>query len=125
MKEGKMWRSAVVLAVVLMTLAIAAAGSAKDIKERMRERLAEVVALKAAGIVGENNRGYLEFVSDQRQKVELVMEENQDRQEVYKAIAKQQGTTVDLVAERRAKQIADNALRGEWLQDSQGKWYQK
>jgi hypothetical protein len=44
---------------------------------------------------------------------------------VYEAIAKQQGTTLELVGKHRAIQISDKARPGEWLQDANGKWYQK
>ena len=53
------------------------------------------------------------------------MLENRDRKLVYEAIAKNQGTTVEVVGRHRAVQIADKALAGEWLQDANGKWYQK
>jgi len=32
---------------------------------------------------------------------------------------------VELVGKHRAIQIADKARTGEWLQDADGKWYQK
>jgi uncharacterized protein YdbL (DUF1318 family) len=51
--------------------------------------------------------------------------ENNDRQLVYDAIAKQQGTAAEVVGRRRALQIADNAKPGEWIQDAGGKWVQK
>ncbi len=51
--------------------------------------------------------------------------ENKDRQMVYDAIAKQQGTTAAVVGQRRALQIAKKAKPGEWLQDADGKWVQK
>ncbi len=35
--------------------------SSKAIKQRMIKRLPEIKALKDQGIVGENNKGYLEF----------------------------------------------------------------
>jgi uncharacterized protein YdbL (DUF1318 family) len=56
---------------------------------------------------------------------DVVIAENKDRQTVYNAIAKQQGTAAELVAERRAIQIAEKAGPGEWLQDGSGKWYKK
>ncbi len=67
----------------------------------------------------------MEFVGQQKEKPEIVTAENKDRAAVYEAIAKQQGTTVELVGKHRAIQIADKAKPGEWLQDANGKWYQK
>ena len=99
--------------------------SAQDIKQRMIERLPTITALKAKGLVGEDNRGYLQFIGKKKENEDVVAAENKDRQTVYTAIAKQQGTTVELVGQHRAIQIADKALAGEWLQDAGGKWYQK
>lgn len=99
--------------------------AAKEIKQRMIARLPAIKALKGQGIVGENNRGYLQFVGQKKEKEEVVTAENKDRKLVYKAIAKQQGTTAAVVGKHRAVQIANKAQPGEWLQDANGKWYQK
>jgi len=99
---------------------------ASDIKSRMQERLSTIVQMKSDGVIGENNKGFLEFVPGAASKMQNVIEdENGDRKIVYSAIAKQQETTVELVGERRAKQIAQRARAGEWLQDASGKWYKK
>ena len=99
---------------------------ADDIKARMQERLPTIVPLKADGIVGEDSRGYLQFVPGAAKKMQNVVDdENSDRKMVYSAIAKQQGTSPELVGERRAIQIAEKASSGEWLQDESGKWYRK
>jgi uncharacterized protein YdbL (DUF1318 family) len=99
---------------------------ADDIKARMQERLPTIVQMKADSIIGEDNRGYLQFVPGAAQKMQnVIADENSDRQMVYNAIAKQQGTTAELVGERRANQIAEKAGPGEWLQDASGKWYKK
>ena len=99
--------------------------ASKEIKQRMIARLPVIKALKGQGIVGENNRGYLQFVGKKKEKEEVVTAENKDRKLVYKAIAKQQGTTAAVVGKHRAVQIANKAQPGEWLQDANGKWYQK
>ena len=91
----------------------------------MKERLPVITALKAEGVVGENNKGYLEVIGANRGKAGVITAENSDRKEVYTAIAKQQGTSVDLVGKRRAKQIAKKAKPGQWIQDNSGQWYQK
>jgi uncharacterized protein YdbL (DUF1318 family) len=99
---------------------------ADDIKARMQERLPTIVQMKSEGIIGENNKGYLEFVPGAAKKNESVITaENNDRKAVYSAIAGQQKTTPELVGERRAIQIAEKAAPGEWLQDKSGKWYKK
>lgn len=99
---------------------------AADIKARMQQRLPTIVQMKAEGIIGENNMGFLEFIPGAARKNEdVVIAENNDRQMVYEAIARQQNTTAELVGKRRAIQIAQNAVEGEWLQDSSGRWYKK
>lgn len=111
------WSMAVVLA--------SHSAHAQDIKARFRDRLPEINQLKADGIVGENNQGYLAFVGGRREKADVVAAENADRKTVYESIAASQGTTADLVGRRRAIQIAKIAAPGEWLQDEAGKWYRK
>ena len=117
--------------IALFTLVIFTAegncfAGANDIKARMQQRLPTIVKLKADGVVGENNKGYLEFVPGAAKKdPNTVSAENNDRQAVYGAIAKQQGTSPQLVGERRAKQIGQKASSGSWLQDPAGKWYKK
>jgi len=96
----------------------------QDIKARMKARLPEIAVLKAQGVVGENNRGYLEFLGARRDKEEVIKAENADRQDVYGAIAGQQGTSAELVGKRRAIQIAEKAQSGEWFQDEAGMWHQ-
>ena len=91
----------------------------------MIERLPVIKALKDKGIVGENNKGYLQFVGKKKEKADVIKAENKDRKSVYGAIAKQQKTTVEVVGKHRAIQIAKKAQPGDWLQDANGKWYQK
>ena len=111
----------------LLCIVFAAEGfpSAQEIRNRMIARLPEIKALKTKGIIGENNKGFLEFIGQQKENQDLVAAENQDREKVYNAIARQQGTSVELVGQHRAIQIANKAQPGDWLQDAGGKWYQK
>ena len=122
MKKVYVAGSAILLCIVFAAGALA---SATEIRARMIARLPEIKALKDKGLVGENNKGFLEFVGQQKEKQNVVTAENQDREKVYEAIAKQQGTTVELVGQHRAIQIAQKAQPGEWLQDANGKWYRK
>ena len=115
----------VVAALVAGVFLMSGAAISGDIKQRMKDRLPEIIRLKAAGVIGETNQGLLAFVGDNRQKQALVDAENKDRQLVYTAIAKQQGTTAAVVGQRRALQIAEKAKPGEWLQNTSGKWIQK
>ncbi len=112
------------LAVLTAALSMTPAW-AESIKERMHARLSVIVDLKAMGVVGENNQGYLELLKGQTEKKEVVAAENKDRKMIYEKIARQANTDVKLVGQRRAAQIAEKATAGEWLQDAAGKWYKK
>ena len=115
-----------ILAVLLIGFfTLGAAASADDIKARMKSRLPVIKKLKSEGIVGEDNAGFLQFVGDKKVSADVVAAENKDRQTIYRAIAKQQGTTAELVGKRRALQIAKRAAPGEWVQDAGGNWIQK
>jgi uncharacterized protein len=107
------------LAIVFSSLSPA---WAQDIKARMRARLPELVTLKAQGVIGENNKGYLTILKAPTDKEALVKAENDDRRKIYSAIAKQQGTTAELVGKRRALQIAEKADPGTMIQGADGKW---
>ena len=113
--------------IILATIAIcllATVACADSIKDRMADRAPTITALKDQGLVGENNQGFLEIRSPQAQS-NLVADENRDRAAVYQAIAKKIGTTPDLVGQRRAGKLAEMARSGNWLQASDGSWYQK
>ncbi|MDJ0784134.1 MAG: YdbL family protein [Desulfosarcinaceae bacterium] len=98
---------------------------AQDIKSRMRSRLPDIVALKAEGVIGENNQGYLTILKAPTDKKALIAAENKDRRTVYNAIAKKQGTTPALVGQRRALQIAKKADPGTMIQGEDGQWRAK
>ena len=116
----------IVISLLLAGILVAGtAALAESIKTRMKNRLPAIVALKDKGVVGENNRGYLQFPSSAKEKEDIVNAENADRKKVYAAIAKQQGATLEVVEKRRAMQIAQKAKPGHWLQDEAGKWYRK
>ena len=104
---------------------LAATAWAQNLKSRMSARLPAINKLKASGVVGENNQGYLTMLKKQNDKKALVESENNDRREAYRIIAKQQGTTVEHVGKRRALQIAKKAKPGTMLQNANGKWYKK
>lgn len=97
----------------------------QDIKTRMHDRLPAILSLKSAGVIGENNQGYLSILKPPIDQEIIVTEENNDRRIIYEAIARKQGTTSELVGRRRALQIAEKADSGVWLQDDNGNWYQK
>lgn len=122
--KNKVYASTIsIILVCLLFSGVSAFG--EDIKARMKARLPIIVKLKSEGIVGENSAGFLQFIGNQKSNETVIAEENADRLKVYEAIAKKTGTTPEVVGQRRAKQIAEKAGPGEWLRDTNGKWYQK
>ena len=111
--------------VIVSFLFSSASAFGESIKARMKARLPVILELKDKGVVGEDKNGYLQFVGQNKEKEDVIAAENADRKKVYSHIAEQQGTTTQLVGERRALQIAKKAKPGTWLQDQAGKWYQK
>lgn len=119
---------AIFLLILLSGISATTAIFADDIqtiKVQMEKRLPLIVELKSNGIIGENNTGYLQYVQANRENEEVVNAENEDRKKVYAIIAKKEGASIGQVGSRRALQIAKKALKGDWLQDQNGKWYQK
>lgn len=102
-------------------------GAVKAAKGRMMARLRIILKLKAEGVVGENNRGYLELLRDRGNKGyrDVVSDENRDRRIIYQYIARTQGVSLKAVGRLRAKQIRERAPSGHWLEDDSGNWYKK
>jgi uncharacterized protein YdbL (DUF1318 family) len=113
-----------VLAVGLTT-AIAIAQDLGAVKARIAQRLPQVDSLKAKGVLGENNRGFVESRGGDAAAGAVIAEENSDRETVYAALAKQTGTSAEQVGRARAKQIAAASASGVWLQRDDGTWYKK
>ncbi len=114
------------LFLVVLTGVLLAAPTAQTIKANMKKRQPAITALLQAGSVGEASSGYLAIRGDLSAADKAVVEaENADRKVIYEAIARKEKTTVQLVGERRAKQISERVKSGTWLQDSLGNWKQK
>lgn len=107
-----------------------------EIKQRMKNRIEEIARLKAAHIVGENRKGFLEIVKmPQNSMAEVgmasdaitavVKAENKDRKTVYAALAEQVGTDVEQVGRLRADQIYKDAKPGVLLKTKDGRWVTK
>lgn len=118
-------RIMICLLTAVLVISFSLPAWAQDIKTRMKSRLPVIVALKAQGVVGENNQGYLTILKKPTDKKAIISAENQDRRKIYTAIAKKQGTTPELVGQRRALQIAQKADPGTMIQGADGKWRKK
>ncbi len=130
-KIGYLLKLFVVVSLAWPLLAVAQAVDLGQVQSSMRERLPRINELKQEGIVGENNQGYLAIRKEvpEEERVEqiaaLVKAENQDRKTVYTAIGRRQNASPDLVGQRRARQIAESAIAGVWVQQADGEWVRK
>lgn len=114
-----------ILVVIISLLFTCSTLYAASVKDRMAARIPAITSLKDSGLVGENNKGYLEFRTGKQADRATVSAENVDREKVYGAIAKKEGASPALVGQRRAKMIASKGKKGHWFQGADGKWYQK
>ena len=111
--------------LVFALTAPAWARSLADITQAMKQRAPIIGELKAKGIVGENNAGYLAFVSGAREEESLVAAENTDRKAVYAYLAKKENTSLSNVEKRQAIRKAKNTESGEFYQTEDGAWKRK
>ncbi|OFZ59525.1 MAG: hypothetical protein A2328_11750 [Bdellovibrionales bacterium RIFOXYB2_FULL_36_6] len=98
---------------------------ADEIKDRMVQRLPVIADLKTKGIIGEDNRGYLGFVSGNRVMEDIIAAENNDRKTVYGIFAKQQNTSLEVVETIQGARKAEKANSGEFYQNREGQWVRK
>jgi hypothetical protein len=115
--------------LLIMTIALSfvfcSAASADSIKQRMKQRLPQILDLKNKGIVGETNTGYLGFVTTRKEKQDVVAAENEDRKAIYTQIAKQQNVSTQFVQKRRAASLFADATKGHYYQNEAGAWIKK
>lgn len=111
--------------LIIVCLAVTSLAFSAGIKERMKQRLPAIAQLKAKGIIGENNKGYLGFVTGARAEEGMIAAENKDRKMIYSHFAKQQKTLVDVVEKVQAKRKALKAKPGQFFQNFKGKWQKK
>jgi uncharacterized protein YdbL (DUF1318 family) len=99
----------------------------KQVADKMRQRNAEVTAIKKTGAVGENNRGLLELhkpdaISDaaEKNRIQRVMAaENEDRKALYKEIVNintDQDLNVSTVEQIYAQKRLERAKTGDLFQ---------
>lgn len=92
-----------------------------------RDRYHEIQQLKQEGLIGENNRGYLELLKPSSAAAKAVEAENKDRRLIYQTIADQNGLkdSLDIIEKTFAEVRREKALAGEWIQLPSGEWVQK
>ena len=89
------------------------------------DRLKIIKGLKIKGIVGENNKGLLEFKTGDKSAAAVVNEENAERTKAYADVAKKTGASVAEVGAQRSEQIEQGEASGVWIQDAKGAWTKK
>ncbi|MBF0331708.1 MAG: DUF1318 domain-containing protein [Candidatus Omnitrophica bacterium] len=96
--------------------------------EGRKERFSSLKQLKAQGIAGENNRGYVEALGGSAADKALVNAENADRRAIYQTIVEQNelgsGTLATVEAVFAGVQ-RDKADAGEKIQSVAGQWMSK
>ncbi len=117
-----------VLAMLLAPASLLAADAKDeaDVQKRLRARYPQIQQLKADGVIGETDAGYVDFANDKKvdKAAKLVADENADRKAAYKLIADKEGVEVEVVAKRAGKRNFERAKAGEWLKEG-GKWKKK
>lgn len=99
-------------------------------------RAPELAKYKAAGVIGENNKGFLEIrqldaVTDLKGRAavqKLVKDENADRTELYREMAAAKNVDaaqIGKIGETYAATLRENAKPGEWIQMPDGNWKKK
>jgi hypothetical protein len=112
----------------LAAFAPAAADSKAELRERFKQRLRDINDLKRDAKVGEVWDGYLDIIESEklsRKQQDLIDDENKDRKELYRMIAKDEDTTVELVGQRDAQRRYNQAKKGDWFKLKNGRWKQK
>jgi uncharacterized protein YdbL (DUF1318 family) len=111
--------------VIPATSLFAADSKKEELQKRFRARYGQVQQLKKDGVIGETDEGFVDFVKERDSKAaDLVDQENADRRELYKLIAKNEGTDEATVAKHNAQRNFEKAKAGEYLRVD-GKWKKK
>lgn len=114
----------VIAGLVFLTFSQASAREKEEIVQSLKDRIGIVNQLKASGVVGETNNGYLAFVGNV-EKADIVDAENKDRKELYEILADDEGTSIQVIEKNMGVVKAQRAGQGEFFQTSDGKWVKK
>ena len=95
--------------------------------ENRRSRFDQLKEFKARGLVGENNRGYVEVLSYDLAANSVAESENQDRKVIYKAIEVQNNLSgaLETIEKVFAQVQRDKASPGDKIQTEDGAWVVK
>ncbi len=95
--------------------------------ENRRSRFDQLKSLKAQGIVGENNRGYVQVLGNDSSAKSLVESENNDRRVIYKTIEAQNNLSgaMETIEKVFAQVQRDKASPTDKIQTEDGRWVTK
>jgi uncharacterized protein YdbL (DUF1318 family) len=117
------------LIVLVCSLPADAQEPLESIQNRMKERYKTLQDLKDEGMIGETPDGWVEVVHEEQAKDEainkIIDDENTDRAELYKIIARRTDTTAEVVGKQNALRIYKKADPDELFKSQDGKWRQK
>ena len=128
---------AVVMSMILTTATTSVFAGQYDLKEitpeiqqaldGRRDRYEALQLLKQAGLIGEDNRGYIAVLEQRKDASQIAYDENRDRKVIYTAIAEQNGLigAIGTIESVFADVQRNNALRGEKIQRANGQWITK
>ncbi len=99
----------------------------KSALDGRKARHDELNELKHRGFIGENNRGYVEVLTNDESARGLADTENRDRKMIYQTIAKQHNLTDSLPTIEKvfAQEQFDRAQPGDKIQNENGEWITK
>ena len=99
----------------------------KTALENRKERFEKLRVFKRDGVVGENNRGYVEVLNSDSDARSLAERENQDRKIIYQAIEEQNhlSNAMETIGKVFAQVQRDKAAPGEKIQAEDGSWVTK
>jgi len=124
-------------AFLLLTLAGVSPGAQYEIKEmtpevktaleNRRNRFDQLQAFETQGVLGENNRGYVDVLQHHPEARALAEVENKDRRTIYQTIAQQNNLTdaLETIEKVFAEVQREKASPGKKIQREDGRWVTK
>ncbi|MCA9401113.1 MAG: DUF1318 domain-containing protein [Candidatus Omnitrophica bacterium] len=99
----------------------------KSALEGRKGRYEQLKQFKKEGLIGENNKGYVQLMKEDAQADKIVRQENNDRKQIYETIAEQNGLkgAIGTIEKVFAAVQRDKADPGESIQLENGEWTTK
>jgi len=117
-----------ILSLIFLTVTLpAVADELDDLKKKFRERAPALSKLRAAGKLGETDKGYIAPVKGaalNAAETQLMQAENRDRRAGYRIISKRRSIPEQKVGQLAGAKKIQSAKPGEWVQQG-GAWNKK